>query len=241
MTSLPREDLIFMARVAEQAERYDEMVEYARGFAKLNADLTTDERNILSVAYKNVVGSRRAAWRVLCSLEQKEEKKGNAANLQIIKDYKKVVEGEMSKLNSEILTLVDGTLLTAAKTEESKVFFYKMKGDYLRYMAEFQINEEKQKTGAKAAEAYTEAKKLAEEKMSSTNPIRLGLALNFSVFYYEIMQQPEKAIEMAKKSYDEALKDLESVPEDEYKDCTMILQLLKENLSLWSSDAEGAH
>ena len=71
-----KEDLIYLAQLAEQAERYDEMVEFATNFAKMDSnDLSTEERNVLSVAFKNVVGSRRAAWRVLTSIEQKEMKK----------------------------------------------------------------------------------------------------------------------------------------------------------------------
>jgi 14-3-3 protein epsilon len=98
MTKYSKEELLYLSRLAEQAERYDEMVEYASDFAKADSDeLSIEERNILSVAFKNVVGSRRAAWRVLSSIEQKEDKKGNAANVEKVKQYKASIEQELKK------------------------------------------------------------------------------------------------------------------------------------------------
>jgi len=68
-----REDNVYLAKLAEQAERYDEMVDAMKKVAALNVELTVEERNLLSVAYKNVIGARRAAWRIIASIEQKEK------------------------------------------------------------------------------------------------------------------------------------------------------------------------
>lgn len=68
-----REDLVYQAKLAEQAERYDEMVESMKKVAGMDVELTVEERNLLSVAYKNVIGARRASWRIISSIEQKEE------------------------------------------------------------------------------------------------------------------------------------------------------------------------
>ena len=77
MSQYSREELLYLARLAEQCDRFDEMVEYVSLFSKANEEeLTIDERNILSVAFKNVVGTRRAAWRVISLIERKENKKG---------------------------------------------------------------------------------------------------------------------------------------------------------------------
>ncbi|MCP6198822.1 14-3-3 family protein, partial [Klebsiella pneumoniae] len=70
---------MYKAKLAEQAERYDEMVEAMKNVASRNVsdnELTVEERNLLSVAYKNVIGARRASWRIISSIEQKEETKG---------------------------------------------------------------------------------------------------------------------------------------------------------------------
>jgi len=69
-----REDSVYLAKLAEQTERFDEMVDAMKKVAKLNVELTVEERNLLSVAYKNQIGSRRSAFRIISSIEQKEKK-----------------------------------------------------------------------------------------------------------------------------------------------------------------------
>ena len=231
-----KEEYVFLARMAEQSERYDEMVEYATEFTKkANGELSLDERNILSVAFKNAVGSRRASWRVLTSIEQKEEKK-EKGQVEKVKKYKQDIEAELKNYCEKILSLIDNSLTKSASSDEAKVFYNKMKADYCRYLAEFQKGEAKNNSSNKALEAYQVAYEIAENKLASTDPIRLGLTLNFSVFYYEIMQQPEKAIDMAKKSFDDAIANLDNVTDESYKDATLIMQLLRDNLTLWNSD-----
>ena len=99
VTKHSREELLYLARLAEQCERYDEMVECTSDFAKLGGDeLSLEERNILSVAFKNVVGTRRAAWRVLSSIEKKENNKGNTSNVEKVRHYKQQIEEELTKI-----------------------------------------------------------------------------------------------------------------------------------------------
>ena len=93
---------------------------------------------MLSVAYKNVIGARRASWRIISSIEQKEESKGNEEHVKRIKKYREVVEKELSDVCSSILQLLDDHLIPTASSGESKVFYLKTKGDYHRYLAEQQ-------------------------------------------------------------------------------------------------------
>src|SRR5687768_4490643 len=102
------------------------MVEAMKKVAALDVELTVEERNLLSVAYKNVIGARRASWRIISSIEQKEESKGNTHHVQLIKDYKAKVDGELAKICSDILNVLDQHLIPTATTGESKVFYYKM-------------------------------------------------------------------------------------------------------------------
>merc|ERR1712146_161097 len=122
--------------LAEQAERYDEMADYMEAVGKGGDELSVEERNLLSVAYKNAVGSRRAAWRIISSVEQKETSKGNSENAGYAKEYRSKVEEELQKICNTILGLLDGTLIAKAGGGESKVFYQKMKADYYRYIAE---------------------------------------------------------------------------------------------------------
>jgi len=232
-----RHDLIYLARLAEQAERYDEMSQSMKKVALMNDELSVEERNLLSVAYKNVVGSRRASLRIISSIEQKEESRGNEDHLNKARQYRKKVEAELSEICNDIIEVLDKNLVPSSSSAESKVFYLKMKGDYHRYLAESTTGDSRQESADKALGSYNEATTVSQELLP-TNPIRLGLALNSSVFYYEIMNSPDNAIQLAKKAFDEAIEQLESLTDDTYKDSTLIMQLLRDNITLWTSNAD---
>ncbi|MCO5572854.1 hypothetical protein L7F22_026613 [Adiantum nelumboides] len=235
-----REDNVYLAKLAEQAERYDEMVEYMEKVAKSTdaQELTVEERNLLSVAYKNVVGARRASWRIISSIEQKEEGKGNEEHVSAVREYRAKIESELNKICQGILGLLDGHLIPSAGSGESKVFYLKMKGDYHRYLAEFTAGAERREASDGTMAAYKAAQEIAAAELAPTHPIRLGLSLNFSVFYYEIMNSPDQACALAKNAFDEAIAELDTLGEESYKDSTLIMQLLRDNLTLWTSDIQ---
>merc|ERR1712113_942692 len=131
-----------------------------------------------------------------------------------------------------------GNLIGKASTGVSKVFYQKMKADYFRYIAEFTAGDKKTKAGENARVAYEEAQKVAEKDLAVTHPIRLGLALNFSVFQYEVLQNQDEACKMARTAFEDAIAELDNVQEDSYKDSTLIMQLLRDNLTLWTSDGD---
>jgi len=239
MTDLSREENVYMAKLSEQAERYDEMVDSMKKVATLNVELTVEERNLLSVAYKNVIGARRASWRIISSIEQKEENKGNEAHVKRIKEYRNKVEKELSDICKDILSVLDDHLIPSSTNGESKVFYYKMKGDYHRYLAEFAQGDGRKDAAEHSLSAYKAASDIAVKELPPTHPIRLGLALNFSVFNYEILNSPDKACQLAKQAFDDAIAELDTLSEDSYKDSTLIMQLLRDNLTLWTSDMQG--
>jgi 14-3-3 protein epsilon len=133
---MSREENVYMAKLAEQAERYEEMVEYMEKVAKTVdvEELTVEERNLLSVAYKNVIGARRASWRIVSSIEQKEESRKNEEHVNLIKEYRGKIEAELSNICDGILKLLDSHLVPSSTAAESKVFYLKMKGDYHRFV-----------------------------------------------------------------------------------------------------------
>jgi 14-3-3 protein epsilon len=156
-----------------------------------------------------------------------------------VKAYRNKVEKELSDICNDVLNVIDKHLLPAAQQAESKVFFYKMKGDYYRYLAEFKAPDQRKDVAEKAHEAYKAASEIAVKELKPTHPIRLGLALNYSVFFYEILNNPTEACQLAKQAFDEALPQLDDLSEDSYKDSTVIMQLLRDNWTLWTSDKEG--
>ncbi|KAI8058922.1 14-3-3 family protein epsilon [Gilbertella persicaria] len=233
-----RENNVYMAKLAEQAERYDEMVQFTKEVAKMGIELTVEERNLLSVAYKNVIGARRASWRIVSSIEQKEESKGNASQVEKIKAYRQKIETELQEVCQDILAVLTDDLIPNAQGGESKVFYFKMKGDYHRYLAEFLTGDARKNAATEAHDAYKNATDVAQTELAPTHPIRLGLALNFSVFYYEILNSPDRACHLAKQAFDDAIAELDTLSEESYKDSTLIMQLLRDNLTLWTSDLQ---
>jgi len=232
-----KEELVQRAKLAEQAERYDDMASAMKKVTELGSELSNEERNLLSVAYKNVVGSRRSSWRVISSIEQKTE--GSEKKQAMAKEYRETVEKELKEICQDVLSLLDKHLIPKAGNPESKVFYLKMKGDYYRYLAEVASGDDRAGVVDNSQKAYQEAFDVAKEKMQPTHPIRLGLALNFSVFYYEILNAPDKACELAKQAFDDAIAELDTLNEDSYKDSTLIMQLLRDNLTLWTTDTQG--
>jgi hypothetical protein len=250
--------LLDLARLAEAAERYSDMAlrmkELVEGKIlniekkvekKKEKELNVEERNLFSVAYKNVIGSVRSSWRTITSGQF------NEVDEKALKLYKDSIENKMRVICKEVLDLLggekDGTtigLLNAwaededeTKDSEARIFYMKMRGDYYRYLSEFDDKAE-YKEGAK--DAYTSAMKIAKASLPETHPTRLGLALNFSVCYYEILKKPEKACELAKEAFDAAIEKLDTLNDASYKDSTLIMQLLRDNLTLWTSEAEPA-
>jgi len=245
---LKRAECVYLAKLAEQAERYEDMVKYMKAIAEGDQELSVEERNLLSVAYKNVIGARRASWRVLSSIEAKEKMKSEQERVDRIAPYRKQVENELDEVCDEILRIINESLIplsekcsNASEKAESQVFYYKMSGDYHRYLAEFKEGDDRLNCSESALDAYNKAKKIAEspeDGLPPTHPIRLGLALNLSVFYYEILAEQDQACELAKKAFDSAIAELDSLQEDSYKDATLIMQLLRDNLTLWTTDEE---
>lgn len=230
------EGLVNKAKLAEQAERYDDMAKLMKEVTESGHTLSIEERNLLSVAYKNVVGTRRSSWRVISSIESKSE---SEERTKLAKEYRETIEQELDKICHEVIGLLDGFLISKASEPESKVFYLKMKGDYYRYIAEVTTGSDKKEVVDNSSQAYQDAYNVAKEEMEPTHPIRLGLALNYSVFHYEIENKPDKACSLAKSAFDDAIAELDQLKDDTYKDSTLIMQLLRDNLTLWTSDNPG--
>lgn len=174
-----------MARVAEQSERFRDMVDFLKPVIKeKGADLSTDERNLLSVAFKNLVSQQRTAIRTIAAIEQNSKYAKFAGSMG---EYKTRIEEELYKNCDEIISTIRQDVLSKAGNPEVKAFFLKMIGDYDRYIAESAKGERLETTKQEALKAYQEARQIAETDLGACNSIRLGLALNFSVFHYEVM------------------------------------------------------
>ena len=211
------------------------MVKAINKYVEMDPKLTKDERNILSAGYKNIISDKRASWRLLNSMERKEEKK-NSSQIANIREIKENIEKELNQICGEIQNIIDKYLVPNSTDSETKVFFLKLKGDYYRYKCEFASGKDFDDACDKAEKVYKEAYEIANRDIPITNSTRLGLALNYSVFYYEIKGLKEEACNIAKNAFDESMKVLDDLEKSKAKDTLLIIQLLKENLILWSNE-----
>merc|ERR1711998_398811 len=223
----------------------------------LKADeLTQEERNLISVGYKNLMSERRTSWRTVDQQERKAMKADAEGHeyLPYITAYKETIAKEIDAVIEKVIEDVVKKYTSGplkAENAENLVFFYKMQGDYNRYGAEIASGEAAASYQKRAGEAYAAAHTAGEQEtditdqqtgqvsrgfLKKTNPILLGLALNHSVFYFEICKEPNEAKKLAQRAFDDALAKLDELPEEQYKDSTLIMQLLKDNLTLWSEN-----
>ncbi|EOD12348.1 hypothetical protein EMIHUDRAFT_69971 [Emiliania huxleyi CCMP1516] len=252
---------VYMARLAEQAERYEEMCAHMKEVALEMEPLGIDERNLLAVAFKNVTGARRSALRTIVGIEQREREllhagdRGAARRLRHAEAYRRRVEAELDEVSGVVLGLIDSRLVPSnpglrtqqeQEDAEAQVFYQKMRADYHRYKAEAGSAEEH---AALAEASYRAASKVAQTGLAPTHPVRLGLALNYAVFLYEVPQHSTEACERAKQAIDDAIAELDcaaSLDAASYRDSTLIMQRLRDNLVLWGREggagarAEGA-
>ncbi|KAL0887007.1 hypothetical protein Bca101_010990 [Brassica carinata] len=230
-----RKQNIYLAKLADDAEQYNDMVEFMDKVAKTAAELTPEERNLLSIAYKNLIAGRRASLKRIRSIEKKETKKGNTDNVSFIKDHRVKIETEINNICDRIFNLIDSHLLPNASTDDSKVFYLKMKGDYHRYLSDSKTGPARVQAAKDTLEIYKSAKVIALN-LPSTNIPRLGLALNLSLFYYETLMSTKAACLTAKEAYDAAITELHAVREESFEDTVLIMHLIRDRVTLWTDE-----
>ena len=159
-----------MGKVAEQEEVYEDMLIFLKPLIEKKEELQSEERNLVSVAFKNISGNKRTAWRALTAIEEnpKYEKYHEKTKL-----YKVKIESELKKICQDAINAIDNNLLKNANSAEAKVFYLKMKADYYRYSGEACKGKDLEEIAQKAEESY-EAAKQAAESMPPTDPVRIG-------------------------------------------------------------------
>jgi len=228
------EQNIFLARVAEQAERFEDMVDYlCLVLDEKHGGVSADERNLLSVAFKNLISNNRAANRTIAAIEQNPKYKKFEDALAT---YKAQIVDKLIGDCEKVISIIQTKVLNCPCDNEPKAFFVKMVGDYYRYIAENAKEAKFEEVKEKALAAYNEANLL---DLPACNPIKLGLALNFSVFHYEVMKNHSEACKLADAALGEALDKIDELEEDDFRDAKSIIELLKENLTLWKEEEEG--
>lgn len=250
-----------LAKCSERGERYDDAARFIREIMKCTAqegqaEMSEEEKNLLYLAYKNVFHKLRTSYKhvarthynaahaitALPAASAGADRRGSGQLLpaedrfpDLLGDYKTYVEHQIQSLCTEITQLMENSVVKTSTRVESKVFFSKLCGDYYRYCSEVlhdrqvRVNYEK-----KCFEHYSYALKLAHHQLPSNHPQRLSISLNYSVCLYELLGDKQQACDLAKNAFDAAIQKLDELDEVQYKDATLIMQLLRDNLTLWT-------
>ncbi|KAF5370082.1 hypothetical protein D9758_001082 [Tetrapyrgos nigripes] len=260
-----RAEILFIAELAGEAERYDDVISQIKLICdRFGGRLTGDERNLLSVAYKNSTNNLRASWRIVDTLEKVQAARPSSTmkQLHLLRKQRNRIGQELSDVCKDIIHLLDDQLLPFAKQGEERVFYSKMKGDYFRYMSEFaQDKDNRDQYAEESLGAYKQAYKEALYNLDPVHPTRLGLALNFAVFYHgmplffvdgvklltlhpapDVQKSPTRACHLAKNAFDDAVLTMHPPDADpeaaQLRDSLQILQLLRDDLILWSKELQ---
>ncbi|KAF8820501.1 hypothetical protein IE077_000475 [Cardiosporidium cionae] len=236
--AINRDLLLFKTKMAERAERYDDMVETITILVQEAENITYEERNLLASAYRYAVGSRRSSLRGLSHHKASLKKSNEAEKTQLsnyMKKYKLKIQEETQKLCQNILEMIDSVLLNKSTSPDCNVFYKKMKGDYYRYKSEVTESNQRAHLQKLAEAAYISALSDAKSDLLPNNAILLGVKLNYSVFLHEAKGEEEKAIELCKEALNTAIDIFDSKGKTASEDAAQIMQLLRDNITLWTA------
>ena len=236
MDSTPKNKYIFQALLAEKCHRYKDMVSILEEYAeKKETELNNEERNLLAQAYKNKLEIYRKVLKQL-KLKESDEKNKETDNLLNYLEYKEAYENKMIEKIKEMIDFIN-QLLQKTEDKEGILLYYKLIGDFNRYIAEFAEGDLREKAINECIDYYPKAYEMAKE-IYPLNIISLGTKLNYSVFLYEIIHEREKGIEVAYDSFEIACRQKTRDNVDN-KEVDAFINLFKDNIIEWRQRKEN--
>ena len=218
----------FLARVYHTAGLTSKASDEVSKLAVVHGQLTPEDEATVSVVTKGRIDQLRRARRIICVVEEREENKGKVNRVIALRGFKSKIEEELAGLLNQYITSIDNAFLVHPTSESSRILFLKMKADYCRYLAEIQRMQVQL-----VRNAYIQAYDAARATLPPAHPLRTGIALNYSVFHYEIAGNKAGAREIASQAYEEAMAAAKALPADEKEDAMEVINLIAINLKNW--------
>lgn len=231
-----RDMALYMAQILDQTDRHDDTVELMKRVVELNPQLNSEERNLLSAAYKNVIDIHRNGLRIFAAISEHKEGIASQNRVDQINKIRDQIIEELEKSCNELISIVTTKLLPIAQDAESRIFYEKLQADYYRYMCEAKTGEARDDCMQKAKECYESALEIAKKELNPARPSYLGLILNYTVFLQEIIGNKEEALSLAQKTYNECTPLVDDNSDNSYSEATMILQILRDNILNWTEN-----
>lgn len=228
------------AQLADEIQDFEVLKRCILQLVDGDQPLSDSERKLFLLAFKNCVGTRRKAWRQL--RKQEMEMESTDPLMTHLRSYKNQIELEIESVCKEILSAINKLLVDSNQqlVTQEKVFYLKLQGDYWRYLCEFRRGSQLEVSSSQALQAYNQARDAVQgpSGLSPCDPQLLGLALNMSVFHYEILGNRLEGLRLCRDVYQAAEQYLssENVDAQQERGAKVVLKLLRDNLGLWENE-----
>ncbi|KAH9976028.1 14-3-3 domain-containing protein [Lactifluus volemus] len=235
-------DCLVLAKLAGQAERWDDVIKQLKSIISYSdGHLTMEERNLLSIAYKHVMGTLLTSWRNIEGIEKQETVNGCVTQRKqaLIRHQREKIENELADACRDLLNLLDRSLVPVVEPGEERVFNYKMHETICRVRP----TSRPRTISTTSIRAHKALYKHAFNTLPPWHPTRLGVALNFFVHFHDVHGSPDRACHLTNHAFDEVVGAMHATPEHTFRDSLMILQFLRDDIILWSAEMlqDGAY
>lgn len=236
--SSPREQHLKVVRTLKKTDRYKMVISAMKDVIRLDPKLNLEERNLLTRPYKALINERRDSLRVISASIEKENS-DTSIIIEKLRSLQTKISTELSNICTEFLELIDSKLIQNATDLDSKVFFLQIKADMYRYLCESGDIKNKADNIEKATESYNQAINLCLENFTKNHPTSLRIHLNYSVFLFEILNKKEEALSLLEVIFSDCMKETQEqkkLTEGQQSESRMLLQLIRDNLTIWQKE-----
>lgn len=225
---------VSQARLCDSAGRFEDMVKYIKILINIGRELNDEEIALVSYAYKNLIKEKRKQYKTVHQIYA-DSSDLDERKFRIVEDMRNSIAHEIKQICLEVINLLDKGVFPKVMDAETRVCYLMMKADHFRYLAEVSTEDKKTEYANISLKIYQEASDISKIQLTTTNPVRLNLALNLSVLYYDVLNSPRSACIVAKQAFDEAILDIENLNEENLAKTTLVMKLLTDNLTLWEA------
>ena len=233
-----KQNAIFMAKVSFHTKRYDDAISFLKEAISNNPNLNESEQNLLLLIYKKCVDSRRNLLQFLSNVIEIQKAKENHENIETLTSFYNKVFNELSSYCNDLIALIDKTILVNADAPENKIFYYKLKGDFNRYLCEFLPEYQKWQLSKSAMDSYETALRLSKYSLHPVNALYMNTVLNYTVCLYETQEKHDEALKFLEDFLEQVEEIIQTVPDKVPEDIEKILESMHQNIKIWKEEEE---
>ena len=232
------EDLAFLTDTLASTFRYSEAIASVKTLIQKNPTLNDSQRHIFEKVFKKAIDPNRETLRVLVEFYNSEADDSHVGRAAMIQVYRDKAFSELNGLCETAISLIKSVLLPHAADSSAKVFYFKGLGDYYRYIAEFTSEDQYKKAIDAAEENYKRAVELSNNELLKSDPLRLGVILNYGIFLFHHLKRTSEALDVLQKARKDAEIDMPQLKPEQRTQALTVLEAMRINMADWCDDAK---